>query len=134
MQTRNIGAYIAPRAGINPTNSAGGTTSGAAIDRLGYHSAVLMLMVGSPSGAPTSFTVDAKLQESADGSTGWTDVSGGAVSQITSANSQAEVNLNLVGLKRYIRAVVTVSFTGGTSPAIPVVACVVLGYGDSLPI
>jgi hypothetical protein len=52
---------------------------------------------------------------------------------LTANNTEAEVNVDLSGLKRYVRVVTTVTFTAGTSPAIPVAAAVVLGGAESLP-
>jgi len=130
---RNIGQYIALTKAINPTNASAGTINGASVDRSGYLSAVLHVACGAASGTPTAQTVDAKIQESADGSS-WSDVSGAAITQITADNSEQELNLNLSGRKQYIRAVVTVAFTGGTSPAIPVAATLALGGAVSKPV
>jgi hypothetical protein len=133
MLPRNIGAQVKVERAIKPQAAGAGTINGPAIDRLGFLSAVLHVGTGDVSGSPSAQTVDAKLQESADGATGWTDISGAAISQITSANAQAEKDVSLSGAKRYIRAVVTVSFTGGTSPTIGAAATVVLGGKDVLP-
>lgn len=67
------------------------------------------LDVGSVSG--TTPTLDVKFQESADGSTGWTDITGAAFTQVTAAGSQT---LRFKTSKRYVRAVATIA---GTSPA-----------------
>lgn len=136
---RDSGSLILPKIGVVPTNSGAATTNGAAIDRMpaasraGYLSATLHFVVGAPSGTPDSFTANAKLQESADGSTGWTDITDGAVTQRTAAGTEAEVNVSLAPIKRYIRAVVVVAFVNGTSPALPVAASVVLGGATELP-
>lgn len=129
----DIGSFIKPVKGINPANQAAGTVNGAAIDRQRYGSCTLHLAVGAATGSPTAQTVDAKLQDSADGSTGWADLTGAAVTQRTADNTEAEVDANLAGAKQYIRAVVVVAFTAGTSPAIPIAATVVLGGADELP-
>jgi hypothetical protein len=69
--------------------------------------------VGAVSG--TSPTLAGKIQESADGSTGWSDVSGATFATVTaSTNNQA---ITFERTKRYLRYVGTV---GGTSPSFAV--------------
>lgn len=130
---RNIGAFIKTVVGIDPDNASAGTINGAAIDRTGFESCVLHLAAGAASGAPTTQAIDAKLQESADGATGWTDIEDAAVTQITADDTDGEVDVDLSGAKQFIRAVVEVAFTGGTTPAIPVAAAVVLGGPQEVP-
>jgi hypothetical protein len=140
MIERNIGAYIKASKGINPANTSAGTVNGAAIDRAGigggtlFHSCVLHGACGAATGSPSAQTVDNKLQDSADGSTGWADITGAALTQLTADNGEAEKDVDLSSAKRYIRVVNTVGFTGGTSPAIPVAAEVVLGGSEQLPV
>ncbi len=130
---KDIGAFIKAQAGINPQDSAAATINGAAIDRQDFDSCVLHAACGAASGTPTAQTVDAKLQDSPDGSTGWADIAGAAITQLAADNAEAEVDVDLSGAKRYIRAVVTVGFTGGITPKIPVAASVVLGGARALP-
>ncbi|HWP59536.1 MAG TPA: hypothetical protein VNL14_16710 [Candidatus Acidoferrales bacterium] len=140
MIDRDIGAYIKVVKGINPANAAAGTINGAAIDRAGiggknqFMSCVLKISCGAASGGPSAQTVNAKLQDSSDGSSGWADISGAAVTQLTADNGESQVNVDLSAAKRHIRAVVTVGFTGGTSPAIPVAAELILGGAQTLPV
>ncbi len=132
MIATDIGAYALPQIGIPSTNSAAATTDGTAIDRMtqgadqGWLSCILAFNVGSASGTPDSFTADCKLQESDASGSGFTDITGAAVTQRTAAG-QGFVNVNLKGCKRYIRATVTVAFVNGTSPRLPVAATIVLG-------
>jgi hypothetical protein len=133
-EQRNVGAYVRARKAINPTNSVAATINGPAIDRRGFLSCVLHHACGAATGAPTSRTVDAKLQESADGSTGWTDIAGASATQLTADNSEAEKDVDLSGAKSFIRVVETVAFVGGTAPAIPVAATLTLGGSDSPPV
>ncbi len=88
---------------------------------------------GAASGSPTAQTVATKLQDSADGSTGWADVSGAAATDLTADDTEDEVDIDLSGAKRYVRVVATISFTGGTTPSIPVAATLVLAGKDELP-
>jgi len=134
MRVTDIGSYIKALAGFSPQAAAAGTINGAAIDRAGFQSAVLHGRTGAVTGTPTAQTYDLKLQESADGSTGWTDIAGAAIAQIAAANTEAEVNVNLAGAKRYIRVVGTVTFTGGTTPTLQVASTLVLGGASKLPV
>lgn len=134
----NIGAYVKTVKGINPANAAAGAINGPAIDRQGILSCELWHACGAATGSPSARTVDSKLQDSADGSTGWADYNpdgagSGTAAQLTADNTEARKEINLAAAKRYIRTVETVAFTGGTSPAIPVAAGVVLGGADQLP-
>jgi len=69
--------------------------------------------IGTVSG--TSPTLAGKIQESADGSTNWTDINGATFTTVTaSTNTQA---VAFERTKRYLRYVATV---GGTSPSFAV--------------
>lgn len=70
------------------------------------------LEVGAVSG--TTPTCDVKIQESVDNSV-WTDVTGGAFGQKTSANASEWIQFNRT--KRYLRGFVDV---GGTTPSFAV--------------
>lgn len=133
-QTRNIGAYIAATKGIKTQAAAAGTVNGAAIDRVGRYSCVLQGSCGDATGSPSAQSVTHKLQHSADGSTGWADLDNAALTAFTANDSAGEVDVDLSGALRYIRAVAVVAFTAGTTPAIPVASTVVLGGSDTLPI
>lgn len=128
---------ILPKIGNKPAAVAAGTRNSAAIDRMasggdqGYRSALLELEVGATTGTPTSFTADAKIQDSADGSTGWADYTppnggSGSVVQITAADTLNKRAVDLSGAKRYIRVVEVVAFVGGTSPTLGTRSGVVL--------
>jgi hypothetical protein len=128
-----VGAYISPKVGNVPLANSAGTRNGTAVDRDGFDSCVLHGQTGASTGTPTSFTYALKLQESDDGSTGWADITGAAITTVTAASTAAKVNVNLSGSKRYIRAVETIAFVGGTSPTLAASSVIVLGGPDSLP-
>ena len=129
---KDIGAYIKAVAGIGPQNAAdGATVNGSGVDRQGLRSCVVAAHVGAVTGAPTATSIQFKLQKSDDNST-FTDVSG-ASTTITAADSSAELDLDISGLKRYVRVVAAVSFTGGTSPTADIAATLILGGADKLP-
>lgn len=78
---------------------------GTAIEALGYQ--VLVLLESGTNGA--GGTVDVKLQHRDTTSATWTDVTGGAFTQLTTANDNATYDLDYTGGKRYLRAVATVA-------------------------
>lgn len=134
-RSNDIGAYVKTEVGLKPTNSAASATNkGAAIDRLGFLSAVIACAVGAAAGGPSAQSAIFKLQESDTTTDGdFVDVSGKALAAMTADNASGYIDVNLQGLKRYIRVVCTVALTGGSTPTLPVAATVILGGADSLP-
>lgn len=144
MLPSHIGAEIkvVKPAGVAPAARTAGTVNGTAIDVRDFESAVLMVQTGAITGAPTSQTVDSKLQKSDDGSTGWTDLvpstpypgsATAAIPQITAANAEKHVDVNLAGVN-YVREVSTVAFVAGTAPTIVVASALVLGGAKKAPV
>lgn len=133
MNLTDVGHEIKFNRAISPHNDDGTGENGAAINRQGYQSALLAVDVGATEGTPDSFTVDVLLQESADGSTGWTEVDDSAITTITAINTSQVKAVNLAGLKQYVRAVAAVEFVNGTSPKVLMAASLILGGADTLP-
>lgn len=111
-----------------------GDENGLVIDRVNFLSGVFGLAVGAASGTPTSFTVSVRLQ-TGDLSNG-TDMADFIPCQQATVISSADLiaddtfnftNADIIGAKKFIRAVVTVAFVAGTTPAIPVNAFLALG-------
>lgn len=121
--------------GLNPAAQPAGTVTGPVIDRQGFLSAIVNLTVGAAAGAPTAQGVSLKLQhgDAANG-TDMVDVTGAATPSLTADNTNASFNVDMTGLKRYIRVVATVTFTDGTTPTIPVAATLALGDADKHPV
>ena len=137
--SNNIGAEILPVAGLAALNNAAGTRNGAAIDRLQNgamaNSLVLACNVGATTGSPSAQTYDCKVQDSADGSTGWTDISGAAITQKTTATAAlVQRDVDLAPARRFIRVVEVVALTGGSTPGTPAAVDVILGGFDRLPV
>ena len=67
----------------------------------------------------TSPTYDGKIQDSADGSTDWTDVSGATFAQVTDSSDETSSSISVESrlCRRYIRYVGT---SGGTSPTVEI--------------
>lgn len=97
------GTATADQGAANPTFATGYYLIGDGIDVLGKQ-AVVFLESGT-NGA--TGTVDAKIQESDDDST-YTDWTGGAFTQVTTANDNATQEKGYTGTKQYIRVVAKV--------------------------
>lgn len=139
-QQHNIGALVAEVSSIFPVSSAAATINGVSIDRQAHSMALsceLHTAVGATSGAPSGISVQSTLQHSPDNAT-WTNFlyDGTNTAQgvaITAASSDQNYAIDLALANRYIRVVTVISFTGGTSPAIPVAAALVIGGEQTLP-
>ena len=129
----DAGVLVAPRSGTPPAEVSAGTRNGTAINRIGFDSCVLVAQSGAASGGPSAFTLDAKLQDSADGATGWADITGAAVQQITTANGIARVNVSLPTARRFVRVVEAVTLTGGSGPKLGAACSLVLCGPDEIP-
>lgn len=133
----DIGSQITHKAGLAPISLSAGASNGGAIDRSGMDSCKLICSVGAATGTPTSFTAITKVQDSADGSTGWADYVNPPGSTVATAptvladDTASEFNVNLRSAKKFIRTVTTIAFVGGTTPAIVTAPSVILG-GASL--
>lgn len=116
-------------------------TSGDAIDREGYLSAVLGVSLGAATGTPTGITVKVTFTECdteggsyapvADklvvpGKT--TDDTGTVTIEADPAGSELHnIDIDLVGCKQFVKATVAVECTGGTSPSCTATCAVALG-------
>ena len=134
---RDIWRLCTSAGGINPADSVAATINGAAVDVTfsggGGASVFIAVQCGAASGSPSSFTVDAKIQDSADGSTGWADLGTGSVATTLTADDtfSQSAGINLTpGNKGFIRSVVTVAFVAGTTPKIEVGATLIIGGRD----
>ncbi len=92
------GTVTADQGAAYPTFATGYYLLGAAVDVLGKQ-AIVNLNAGA---VGAGGTVDAKIQESDDGTT-WTDVTGGAFTQVTADNDNAIQEKAYGGTKQYIR-------------------------------
>lgn len=118
-----------PEISIAPAAHSAGNVEGVAIDTAGFKEvAVLCLSGTNGSGA----TADVKIQESANGSTGWADISGDAFTQITQANDGSAYSGRIrvtPTRKRYLRAYAVVA-----TDACGLSVVFLLGSGKSLPV
>jgi len=121
---------------IPQTVSGGSAVNGVSVDTLGYDNAKIHVYSAEASGSPSAASLAVTLQESTDGTGSgagaWTtanDNTGTAIGftlsglQAAAGVSAARVEGLNLNRKRYLRIVVTPTFTGGSSPA-------VLAYGE----
>lgn len=122
--------------------SGASAVNGVAIDTLGADNAAIHAYAKAASGAPSAATLAVKLQESVDGSTGWTDALDndgnviGFTLTVTSVAAENEARIEGLNLnrERYLRAVVTPAFTSGTDPASIGFVEIVLGNKSPKPV
>lgn len=101
---------------LSASASQASTVTGAAVDLIDYDTPVSIVQNhGTGTG-----TLDGKLQDSADGSTGWADISGATFSQSTTTADCKSVALNPKSVKRYIRYVGTI-VTGPQNVAVTMI-------------
>ncbi len=130
------GASVVPQ-----SVSGSSAVDGSGVDTQGYASAALYAYGVAASGSPTAATLAVTLQESDDNST-FTDAKDntgtviGFTLTVTSAAAENVARIEGLGLnrKRYLRAVVTPTFTSGTSPASVAVAQILLGAALEKPV
>lgn len=124
-------------------------TSEDAIDREGFLSGILAVKVGSPSGSPTGMAVKLTITESDQQSAGFEPVKdklvcvgnaplddAGVISVTTNAAGGDLVNfdLDLVGLKQYIKVKVDITCSGGSSSSCTATAALALGDASEVPV
>lgn len=101
---------------LSASASQASTVTGAAVDLLDYDAPVAIVQNhGTGTG-----TLDGKIQDRADGSTGWADVSGAVFSQSTTTADCKVIALNPKAIRRYIRYVGTI-VTGPQNVAVALV-------------
>lgn len=89
------------------------TVTTTAVDLRQYKGGLIVeQLVGAVSG--TSPTLNGKLQTSADGSTGWTDITGATFTQVTASDSFQKIGIVENQTLGYVRYVGTIA---GTTPS-----------------
>jgi hypothetical protein len=98
--------------GVTP-RTATGTITGSAVDLVTADGRCFAVQqVGTVTG--TSPSLSGKIQESADGSTNWSDISGATFTAVTATDNVQAISFDRT--LRYVRYVGTIS---GTSPSFP---------------
>lgn len=125
---------------VRPTaERAASTVNGVAINRGATTAEIaddllFVFETGATSGTPDSFTVTAKVEHSSDdGSTDAyaqvTDLNivEAATKVISAVNTVESLAVRAVGLKQYVRLVLTIAFVNGTTPKVYTNAFAILG-------
>jgi hypothetical protein len=132
---RSVYDAILNKIALDPV-AASSVQTGGAIDTKGYNSCVFVIQNGVATGTPTSYTVDAKLQESDASGSGFADVTGYTITQITADSKIATLRVEGLGTsrKRYLKVLVTPAMTGGSSPKALIGSVCCLGRAYKLPV
>jgi hypothetical protein len=133
---RSVFEEIKSQVAVRPQAASAAVTS-AAIDTAGFRSLMVTVENGAATGTPSSYTVDAKVQECATSGGSYTDISGAAITQISADNKSAQIRVDGLGTnarKRYIKVVVTPALTGGSTPKALVAANVLFGVPQVAPV
>jgi hypothetical protein len=86
-----------------------GTDNSSAVDMQEFGEVLVLLNAGT---VGASGTVDVHVEESADGSTGWADITGAAFTQVTASNDDADYMGRVAWTatrERYLRTVLVVA-------------------------
>jgi hypothetical protein len=123
--------------------SGSAAVDGVSVDTSGYDNAKIHVYAAEATGSPSAASLAVTLQESVD-NVNWTnalDDTGAVIGftlsglQAAAAVSQARVEGLNLNRHRYLRIVMTPTFTGGTSPAVLVYGELIFGGGaQQLPI
>lgn len=136
---RDIGAHILAATSQTLSCNAAGLTTGDAVDRDGFNSALLVAQAGTTHGSPTAVSIAIGIAHS-DTSTGtyvpYTDpqTKESALLTLDSYNQTKQKKVDLSGAKQWITSYRTVTFTSGTSPVVLSGVTLILGGADTLPV
>jgi hypothetical protein len=118
--------------------AANGTVNGTAVDMAGTKNNFRSAMMVVFSGDMTDGTHTVALQDSDDGSTGWTTVTSdlieGTYPAVTGTNDNAVYRVGYKGGKRYLRASLTTTAAPATPVGGTVGAVILLSQGSGRPI
>jgi hypothetical protein len=154
MIPRNIGAYINPVVVLVAQSSVVAVVKGSGLDRFALPptrgakgqivtggipmSAVLHGIAGAVTGAPSAVGVSYQIQDSVDNVDG--DYANSAnpdgtnmVLSLAAVSIDGRIDVDLTGLKRWMRVVATITATGGTTPALLFSADLIFGGVNENP-
>lgn len=125
----------AARLSLAPTvRSANGVVAGTAVDMAGTGNNFRVAMLVVVAGAITDGTHTVNLEESPDGTTGWTAVGAddrqGAFPAFAAAQANTVARVGYIGNKRFLRASITTSGAPGTPVGGTVAAIILMSQGS----
>jgi hypothetical protein len=132
---RSVYDAVKVLAAVLPVNASAAATA-IAIDTMGFNSAAFVVVNGAATGTPSSYTVDAKVQECATSGGSYTDVTGATITQITADSKTATIRVEGLGTnrQRYLKLLITPAMTGGTTPKALISGVALLGRAFTLPV
>lgn len=121
----NLASKVKP-AVLIAGQSATATVTGSAVDirSMNIKDAIFVVTIGAPTGSPSTQSCIYKLTQSATSGGTYTDVANSTFTAATGGTAQVGtkgVILDPVNFP-FVKAVATIAFTGGTSPAFPIAA------------
>ena len=121
--------------GIAPIPQTNSEVLSAAIDTMGYNSALVEVETGAATGAPDSYSVACKVTECATSGGQYADVDG-ATATLAADGKHAQIRVEGLGTsrKRYLKISLTPAFVGGTTPKALVGATALLGRAFKEPV
>jgi len=141
--SKDVGAFIKNVLGLAPVRvTAGGGAdnvdqNGPPIDRKGYFSCEFSLVAQGVLGTSETAAVEARIQDSIDGTTGWANYGDPVGITLSDAvnNERGMVNgkLNLDGAKPFIRLVGKANPSAGSTDTVDIAGVVTLGGPNELP-
>lgn len=132
---RSVYDGVKALAAVRPVAASAAATA-IAIDTIGYNSAMFIVNNGAATGTPTSYTVDAKVQECATSGGSYADVSGAVITQIVADDKSAQIRVEGLGTSRlrYLKLIITPAMTGGTTPKALISGTCLLGRAYKNPV
>lgn len=123
--SKNLASQVKP-VQLIANQSATATVTGSAVDirPMELTDAIFVVAVGAPTGSPSTESVIFKLQQSATSGGTYTDVANSTFTAATGGTAQFGTKGVVLDPVNYpfVKAVATIAFTGGTTPAFPIAA------------
>ena len=114
----SVGVHLIYPDGATPA-TAGKTVHGPAVDKMPFAgTAGIVVSLGSAERGATNFTGTVTIQDSTDGSTGWTNVTGASTAIVGASGGIATIPYDMTRGKRYIRAVLNTTNDVGAASII----------------
>lgn len=132
---RSVYDAIKVTKGIDPIAQANTEKLSAAIDTLGYNSALIEVNAGAATGTPDSYSIACKVTECATSGGSYADVTG-ATATLAADGKHAQIRVEGLGTSRlrYLKVSMTPTFVNGTSPKALIGATALLGRAFKEPV
>lgn len=123
---------------VRPIGSTGATHTGVVVDRRRFNVMLCTIQGGAATGTPTTQLADFKIQHAATSGGSYVDATAGqiggvAITQQAADDFSVTLLVDMRGMLDFVKGILTVAFTGGSSPTWPVSADAVLAGASELP-